>query len=70
MTKNMGLIDRGLRLLVAAGLVYAAFSVPAIADGALFWLALIVAAVFTLTSAVSFCPLYTLLGLKTSKANL
>lgn len=68
MSRNMGWIDRGLRLLVAAALVWAAFSLPAIATGAVHWLALAVAGIFTLTSLVGFCPLYTLLGVKTCRA--
>jgi hypothetical protein len=66
MTRNMGTLDKGLRLAIAAALVLAAFT--ALQGGALFWVALAIAAVFTLTSVVSFCPLYTVLGLKTSKS--
>ncbi len=66
MTRNMGSLDKGLRLAVAAVLAITAFTV--LQGGALFWVALAIAAVFTLTSLVSFCPLYTVLGLKTSKS--
>lgn len=69
MTRNMGWIDRGLRLLIAAALVWAAFALPVAAAGVLHWGALAIAGIFTLTSLVGFCPLYTLLGFKTCKAS-
>lgn len=65
MTKNMGTIDRGLRLTVAAALAIAAFTLPGLQGSALQWVALAIAVVFAATSAISFCPLYTILGLKT-----
>lgn len=65
MTTNMGKIDRGLRLAVAAVLLFVAFGTAALGSGLLFWLALIVAAVFTLTAFVGNCPLYSVIGLKT-----
>lgn len=65
MTKNMGTIDRALRLTVAAALAIAAFTLPALQGSALQWVALGIAVVFAATSAISFCPLYTMLGLKT-----
>ena len=67
MTTNMGTIDRGLRLLVAAALVFAALGTGALGSGLLFWLALVVAAVFTLTAFVGNCPLYSIVGLKTCR---
>ncbi len=65
MTTNMGKVDRVLRLIVAAVLLYLAFGTMLIGSGILFWLALIVAAVFTLTSLVGSCPLYSLVGINT-----
>lgn len=67
MTINMGKIDRGARLLIAAALMVAAFGTGVLGSGILFWLALAVAAVFTLTSLVGNCPLYRLVGLKTCR---
>lgn len=65
MNKNMGTADRVIRILVAV--VIAALiaggqltGLPAIALGVL-------AGVFVLTSAVSFCPLYLPLKLSTRK---
>lgn len=65
MTTNMGKIDRGLRLVVAAALLFVAFGTAMFGSVVLFWLALIVAAVFTLTACVGNCPLYRIVGLKT-----
>jgi 4-hydroxybenzoate polyprenyltransferase len=69
MTKNMGAIDRGVRLAVSAILVVLAFGSALGSNPVLFWLALAVAAIFTMTSLVSFCPLYRIVGLKTCREN-
>lgn len=67
MTTNMGKTDRGLRLVIAAALLFVAFGTSVLGSGILFWLALVVAAVFTLTAFVGNCPLYSVVGLKTCK---
>ncbi|TDQ18369.1 DUF2892 family protein [Algoriphagus boseongensis] len=59
----MGSADRAVRLLVAAVLVVLYFS--GTITGTLGIVGLVVAAVFAVTSLVSFCPLYTLIGLNT-----
>lgn len=61
----MGSIDRALRILLAVGLVVMYFS--GIISGTIGILAIVVAVVFALTSLVSMCPLYSLLGIKTTK---
>jgi len=66
MMTNMGTIDRGGRLVIAAGLAYLALG-SGLLTGVLFWIALVVAAVFTLTAFVGNCPLYSIVGLKTCK---
>ncbi len=48
-------------------LLFAAFGLAAAATGVLHWLAIVVAAVFVLTAAVGFCPLYSLVGLRTCR---
>lgn len=61
----MGNADRIIRVLVAvavAALIY--FNVV---GGTLAWVLGIVAGVFLLTSMVSFCPLYAIVGLSTCK---
>ncbi|MEJ8561859.1 DUF2892 domain-containing protein [Yoonia sp. GPGPB17] len=65
MTTNMGKIDRGLRLFIAAAIAFVAFGTAMLGSGILFWLALIVAGVFTLTAFVGNCLLYSIVGLKT-----
>jgi hypothetical protein len=63
MKANMGGIDRGIRLIVAAIAVILYFT--GTLTGTLGIIALVVAGVFTLTSIISFCPLYALFGLNT-----
>lgn len=67
MITNMGKIDRGLRLAIAVLLLFVAFGTTMLGSGILFWIALIVAAVFTLTAFVGNCPLYRIVGLKTCR---
>jgi len=63
MKTNMGTTDRIIRLVIAAVLAFLYFS--GTLTGTLGIVALVVAAVFTLTSLVSFCPMYSLLGMST-----
>lgn len=68
MKKNMGSTDRAIRLAVATLLIILYFL--GVFSGTLGVVALVVAGVFTLTSLVSFCPLYPLFGLTTRKKKL
>lgn len=63
MKKNMGNIDRGIRIVVA--IILAVLFFTGKIEGTLGYIALIVAAVMTLTSLISFCPVYAILGIKT-----
>ncbi|MBL7749789.1 MAG: DUF2892 domain-containing protein [Chitinophagaceae bacterium] len=63
MKKNMGNIDRILRIIIAAVFAYLYFG--GIVTGTLGLVLVILGGVFVLTSLVSFCPLYTLVGLNT-----
>lgn len=63
MKKNMGLADRIIRILVA--LVIAVLFFTNIITGTLGIILLVLAGVFLLTSMISFCPLYTIFGVKT-----
>jgi len=63
MKKNMGNIDRVLRILIAAVFAYLYFG--GIVTGTLGIVLVALGGVFVLTSLVSFCPLYTLVGLNT-----
>ena len=65
MKKNMGTLDRGIRVILAAVFAYLYFS--GTVSGTLGYVLLGFGAVFLLTSLVSFCPLYPLLGINTCK---
>ena len=63
MKKNMGTADKIIRLIVAAVLAFLFYN--GTITGTLGIVAVFVAIVFALTGLVSFCPLYTLLGINT-----
>ena len=67
MKKNMGTADRIIRLLIAAVLVILFFT--HVVEGTLGIILLVVAAVFALTSIISFCPLYAPFGIRTCPAD-
>ncbi len=66
MKKNMGTIDRVVRILIAA-LVGILFATNAI-SGLLAIILLGLSGVLVVTSIVGFCPLYALVGIKTCPA--
>lgn len=66
MKKNMGNTDRIIRFLLAA--VVAVLYFTNIITGTLGIVLLVLACVFVITSLVSFCPLYALVGLNTCPA--
>lgn len=61
MKKNMGGTDRVIRIIVAivVGILYW----QGIIQGTLAYVLLAIAAIFVITSFISFCPLYKLLGI-------
>ncbi len=63
MKKNMGGIDKIVRLLVALLMVLAYFQ--GIVTGILGIILLIIAFIFVITSVISFCPIYLLFGIST-----
>jgi hypothetical protein len=65
MKKNMGLIDKAVRILIAVVVIALYFA--NIISGVLAIILLIFAGVFILTSIIGFCPLYTAIGLSTAK---
>jgi len=65
MKKNMGTIDKTLRI-IAAVVIIALFFTNVI-TGVLGIVLLVFAGIFILTSLVSVCPVYTLLGMNTRK---
>ncbi|NVN96509.1 MAG: DUF2892 domain-containing protein [Bacteroidetes bacterium] len=67
MKKNMGSIDKGIRILIAIVIVVLYFT--NIISGTLAIVLLALSAIFVLTSIIGFCPLYLPLGIKTDKEN-
>jgi hypothetical protein len=65
MRKNMGNVDQIIRFLVAAIIV--ALYVTEIVSGTFGIVLLLLAGALVLTSLISFCPLYLLLGLSSRK---
>jgi hypothetical protein len=63
MKPNMGNADRIIRVLLAAVFAYLYFS--GTVTGTIGLVLVILGAVFVLTSLVSFCPLYKIVGLNT-----
>lgn len=65
MKKNMGTIDKVIRILVAVVVVVLYFT--NVISGTLGIILLVLAGIFVLTSLIGFCPLYMPLGLNTKK---
>jgi hypothetical protein len=63
MKKNMGTVDKTLRVIVA--LIIAILYFTKVISGTLAIVLMIFAVIFILTSFFSFCPLYPLLGINT-----
>ena len=66
MRKNMGNIDRMIRVIVATVVAVLFFS--NIISGIWATVAMVLAGIFLATSLVSFCPLYALVGIRTCPA--
>ena len=66
MKRNMGAVDRLVRLVVALLIIIAYYQ--EIVTGILAIVILIVSGIFVLTSLVSVCPLYSIFGIKTCPA--
>ena len=65
MNKNMGTIDKAVRILLA--LVIGALYGANIISGGVAIVLLVIASVFIVTSFISFCPLYIPFGINTAK---
>jgi uncharacterized membrane protein len=64
MKKNIGSIDKILRLLIAA--IFIILFILNVISGVFGYILLALAAVFILTSLLNFCPLYAIFGMKTN----
>ena len=65
MKRNMGTVDKVIRILVAVVVVILYFT--HVISGVLALVLLILSAIFVVTSLLSFCPLYLPFGLSTKK---
>ena len=63
----MGIADRVIRIVIAVVIAALYFTKTEPVTGTLGIILLVIGAVFLLTSVISFCPLYTLVGIKTCK---
>tara|TARA_R110000868_G_scaffold21640_11_gene89843 strand:- start:9371 stop:9583 length:213 start_codon:yes stop_codon:yes gene_type:complete len=65
MKKNMGSVDRTIRIVLAIAVALLVYY--EVVQGVLAYILIAVAAVFILTSLANFCPLYTIFGWNTCK---
>lgn len=65
MKKNMGTIDKAVRIAAAAGIAGLYFG--GLISGLMATILLILAGIFIVTSFMSFCPLYLPFGISTRK---
>ena len=65
MKKNMGTVDKTIRIFVAA--IVALLYFTGVISGTLAIVLMVFALIFVVTSLISFCPLYSLLGITTRK---
>ncbi|MDI9873981.1 YgaP family membrane protein [Flectobacillus rivi] len=65
MKKNMGSTDKLIRIIIA--IIVAVLYFTGTLTGTVGIISVVIAGVFVLTSLISFCPLYTLLGISTCK---
>ncbi len=66
MEKNVGKIDKIIRVVIALALFAAAFAIPDL--GVWMYVLIGVGVVFLVVSAISYCPLYSIFGCKSNKA--
>jgi len=65
MKKNMGNADKGIRIILALGIVLLYYF--DVIEGTIAYILMALAIVFLLTSFISFCPLYKPFGISTCK---
>ncbi|RED47263.1 hypothetical protein DFQ10_1011048 [Winogradskyella eximia] len=65
MKKNMGTLDKSVRIAVA--IIIALLYYFNILEGTLAYILMAVSIIFLITSFINFCPLYTLFGWNTCK---
>ncbi len=67
MKSNMSSTDKIIRVIISIVLIIL-FATDVI-TGAFGWVVIAIAAIFTLTSIVGFCPLYAIFGISSKKNN-
>ena len=67
MKKNVGKIDKVVRIILAFALIVAAVAIPL--EGVLQYVLIALGVVFLVTAFVGFCPLYTVVGCNTCAKN-
>ncbi|MEY4279270.1 MAG: hypothetical protein RL377_1274 [Bacteroidota bacterium] len=65
MKANMGSLDKAIRVIFA--IVFAMLYITKTVDGTAGLVLLVLGGVFLLTSIISFCPLYAIVGINTCK---
>ena len=63
MKSNMGSADKAIRIVLA--IVFAGLYITQLVEGTIGVVLLVLGGIFLLTSIISFCPLYTILGINT-----
>lgn len=67
MTKNVGQIDRWLRLVVGVALILVAFFTDFGASGWQHWALIVVGVIAAGTALIGTCPAYSLFGIRTCR---
>ena len=67
MKKNMGALDKGVRIVAA--IIIALLYYFNVIEGTLAYILMAASIIFLITSFISFCPLYSLFGWNTCKRN-
>lgn len=67
MKKNMGSLDKTIRLIAAA--LFAVLFFTNVVGGMVGYVLLALGGIFVLTSLVGFCPIYAIVGLNTCPAS-
>lgn len=65
MKKNMGALDKSLRVLIA--IIIALLYYLDVIEGTLAYILMAIAIIFLITSFINFCPLYKILGINTNR---
>ncbi|MEN9697773.1 MAG: hypothetical protein RLZ56_1194 [Bacteroidota bacterium] len=65
MKANMGSLDKAIRVILA--IVFAMLYITKTVEGTAGLVLLVLGGVFLLTSIISFCPLYAIVGINTCK---